>query len=34
MSINVPISVGELPDKLTILRIKVERIGAPVGTPC
>jgi len=29
MSIDVPISVGELLDKLTILRIKVERIGDP-----
>jgi hypothetical protein len=29
MSIDVPISVGELLDKLTILRIKVERIRDP-----
>lgn len=29
MSINVPISVGELLDKLTILRIKADRIGDP-----
>ena len=29
MSIEVPISVGEFLDKLSILRIKVERIGDP-----
>ncbi len=29
MSIHVPISVGELLDKLTILRIKSERISDP-----
>lgn len=30
MKISAPISVGELVDKITILRIKLEKIGDPV----
>ena len=29
MSLQVPVSWGELVDKITILEIKMERIGAP-----